>query len=115
MLHACDVGRYQGLFLREGSEVHALRLQDLRAELAGHVGLAVLVKGHQLVHAEDSQLHIHLSTVDIMLQLGDELIHIAVCGNVVSNTVHHDIKRHHPLQQQLAYVVELGRSSLLLV
>ena len=97
MLLVADIGVYQGNTIGDVSEIQALWLQDFRAELAGHVGLAVLVKGHQLVHAEDSQLHIHLSTVDIMLQLGDELIHIAVCGNVVSNTVHHDIKRHHPL------------------
>ena len=38
-----------------------------------------------------------------------------VFDNVACDTVYHDVKRHLPLQQQTAYIVELGRLSCLLV
>ena len=63
------------------SERQALRLQDARTKLFGHIGLAVFVERHQLVHTEDVQSDSHLHAVHVALQLRVQLKHVAVLGN----------------------------------
>ena len=123
MLLVADIGVYQGNTIGDVSEIQALWLQDFRAELASHVCLAVLVEGHQLIHAEDTQFHIHFRAVHITLQLRGHFKHIAVLGHVVGHRlavfvlliILNDVERHLPLQQTVFDIAELGRGALFLV
>ena len=79
-LQPAKVCIHQGLIFSTFAKLQTLRLEDFRAQLTAHVGLAVLVERHQLVHTEDVQLHVHLRRVTITLQQRIHLIHEAVVG-----------------------------------
>ena len=123
MLLVANKRIYQGDTFGNSSEVQALRLQDLGAEFAGHVCLTVLVEGHQLIHAEDTQFHIHFRAVHITLQLRGHFKHIAVLGHVVGHRlavfvlfiIINDVDRHLSLQQVTFDIAKLGRGALFLV
>ena len=122
MLLVADIGVYQGNTIGDVSEIQTLWLQDLGAELASHVCLAVLVEGHQLIHADDAQFHIHLRAVHITLQLRGHFKHIAVLGHVVGHRlavfvlfiIINDVDRHLSLQQTVFDIAKLGRGALFL-
>ena len=115
-----EVGFNQRLASRLFAEVATLGLEYFRAELACNVSLAVGVKGHKLVHAEDVHLHIHLSTVDIALQLRVELMDIELLRQIVGgfvinrsgcigNAVYlQNVELHLSLQQKSGHAVEAG-------
>ena len=84
----CVITRlHQGNVLLKCTKLQTLWGKDARTQLSGHVGLAVLIERHQLVHTEDIDLHIHLRAVHLMLQLRVQLIHIAVLGDIVLSLV----------------------------
>ena len=96
-----DVALNQGrLAIGFQTELKALRLDDTRSELTGHVGFAVLVERHQFVHTEDVQFHVHLRAFCVTLQLGIHFKHIAVLSYDVALLFVGDLQFHLSLQQQ---------------
>ena len=100
--------------LVEHTEVLRLYLQDARTQLAGHVGLAVLVERHPLVHTEDVQLHVHLPrSVCVGRHMRIQFVDVVGTGDgglarllSRSGRNHLDRHRHHALSEQGADVVE---------
>ena len=109
---------HQGDILTKRTKLQTLWRKDARAKLSGHIGLAVLVERHQLVHTEDIHLHIHLRAVHLVLQQRVQLIHVTVLGDIVfiivvkrsggiGHAVHlQNIHCHLPVQKECRHILK---------